>query len=165
MKLVIMRHGEAGEPWSSDDMQRPLTAAGHVAMAAAARGLSTLLPLLHAVYSSPLLRTAQTAAHLVTPYAGLHVHHLDLLKPGASPTRVAAWLTTQTLPSVIAVVGHAPDMGALVSWCLCGAENSFVPLDKGAAALLDCRLPLTPGGAQLKWLLNAEQLGRMTFTQ
>jgi len=63
--------------------------------------------------------------------------------------------------STIAVVGHEPDLGAMVSWLLSSAGGQFVQLEKGGACLLTWGPHVTAGDAHLVWLLTSGQLRRI----
>jgi phosphohistidine phosphatase len=58
----------------------------------------------------------------------------------------------------VALVGHEPDLGRLMSWLLSGRQNSFVQFKKGAAALLEFSRVPRAGNGTLVWLLSATQL-------
>ena len=92
--------------------------------------------------------------------SGIFVKGAETLEPGTAPSRSLSWLREQD-GSVIAIVGHEPDLGTLVTWLLTGATESHVPLGKGAACLLD--LGETPGKAKatLEWAITASQLRRL----
>ncbi len=58
----------------------------------------------------------------------------------------------------MAVVGHEPSLGAIVSWFAAGSERSFLELGKGGACLLDLGGRVDAGEAILLWALRPSQL-------
>ena len=58
----------------------------------------------------------------------------------------------------VAVVGHEPHVGRLVTWLLTGSSESHVVFKKGGACLLDLGVRPSAGGALLHWLLTPGQL-------
>ena len=64
---------------------------------------------------------------------------VDALAPGQRPPALLPWLRTQATQKTVAIVGHEPGLGSLVSWLTAGSERSFVELGKGGASLLGSR--------------------------
>jgi phosphohistidine phosphatase SixA len=54
----------------------------------------------------------------------------------------------------VAVVGHEPHLGTLVTWLLTGVDEARVPLKKGGACLLAFASLPRKGGATLQWALT-----------
>ena len=82
------------------------------------------------------------------------------LDPDSELEAFAEWLRARRA-DVVAVVGHEPHLGTLVTWLLTGLDDSRVPMRKGAACLLEFRSRPAPGKARLHWALTASQLGRL----
>ena len=165
MRLLVIRHAEAEDKEAfaatgQDDAMRPLTERGRRRMNEGARGLRTLVTSIDLLAASPLVRAQQTAEIVAHRYGDCAVETTETLEPGTAPSRFLSWLREQD-GSVIAIVGHEPDLGTLVTWLLTGATESHVPLGKGAACLLD--LGETPGKAKatLEWAITASQLRRL----
>ncbi|MBK5189810.1 MAG: hypothetical protein JJD97_16320 [Gemmatimonadaceae bacterium] len=87
-------------------------------------------------------------------------HSIAALAPERALSAFAAWLRTQRDADVVAVVGHEPHLGALVTWLMAGLRDSHVELEKGGACLLE--IEGTPGArcATLRWLLPPSVLAR-----
>ncbi|HUF27262.1 MAG TPA: histidine phosphatase family protein [Gemmatimonadaceae bacterium] len=167
MHLLVIRHAIAEEReefarTGEDDDKRPLTARGIRRMRRGARGLRRVVPAIDVLASSPLVRAWQTAEIIAPVYDGIAIDSLDALKPDAPPSALRAWVRTRGDAETVAIVGHEPHLGALVSWLLAGSDNSFVELRKGGAALLELDRIAAPGSARLHWLLGAVQLRAMT---
>src|SRR5512132_4329463 len=85
--LVLLRHGIAedkseGKP----DAERSLTVEGHARIKQIAKGLERAFPKAQAIYSSPLLRSVQTALWVSKAYRSrIKVNTTEALVPGSSP--------------------------------------------------------------------------------
>lgn len=161
MQLLVVRHGiaEEREQWAPrDDALRPLTAEGKKKMKEAAKGLRALVPKLDVVATSPLTRALETADILVKAYDMNQPAEVDALAPGHRPPALAPWLRTMATRKTVAVVGHEPGLGALVSWLAAGSERSFVELGKGGACLLELAERIDGGEGMLVWALRPSQL-------
>ena len=166
MRLLVIRHAKAenaldfaqtGQP----EALRPLTESGRKKMQRATAGLLSEVEFIDVLASSPLLRAHQTAEIVAEAYVGRVVMELDALAPGSNPDRLLPWLRGHRDVSVVAIVGHEPDLGELISFLLCGRHESFVALKKGAACLLNLDSDVTPGQARLVWSLSASQLAKL----
>jgi phosphohistidine phosphatase len=112
------------------------------------------------VLSSPLRRTRQTAALLCEVLApGLEVELCEALALGAAPAAVVAALPRRAELTQVALVGHEPDVGAIVSFLLTGsASAAHVPFKKGAVAALELDAFPPQGRATLLWFMTPKQL-------
>src|SRR6476620_8568834 len=165
MRLLVIRHAEAEDKdafaaTGRDDAQRPLTERGRRRLSEGAKGLRALVTSIDLLAASPLVRAEQTAELVADRYGGCTIETTDVLEPGTTPTRFLSWLREQD-GNLIAIVGHEPDLGALVTWLLTGATESRVPLGKGAACLLDLGESPGKGKATLEWAITAAQLRRL----
>ena len=161
MQLLIVRHGiaEDHETWAPrDDDSRPLTDDGKKKMKEAAKGLHSLVPRLDVLASSPLTRAMQTAMILAKLYDKGEPQRVDALAPGQHPSALAAWLRSQATRKTVAVVGHEPSLGTIISWLAAGVEQSFVELGKGGACLLDLGERIDAGEAMIEWVLRPSHL-------
>jgi phosphohistidine phosphatase len=163
MELLVIRHAiaedrDAFAATGKDDSQRPLTKRGERKMQGVAAGLVRLVGTLDAIGSSPLVRAQQTARIVADAYGSVPVSTVDALTPESDPSAFLGWLTQQPPAQAIAIVGHEPDLGALVTWLMTGQSESRVALRKGGACLID--LPDRPaaGGGTLLWALTPSQL-------
>ena len=163
MQLLVVRHGIAVEQdeWArehSDDTERPLTTEGKKKMKECAKGLRAIVPRLDVLATSPLTRAMQTAAILAKVYEKGEPVIVDALCPGQHPPAVATWLRGQGTQKTVAIVGHEPGLGAVVSWFTAGSERSFLELGKGGACLLDLGDRIEAGEAILLWVLRPSHL-------
>jgi len=164
--LIVVRHAiaETRETFAEtgeDDSQRPLISKGVKRMQRAVRGLKTLVPHIDVVATSPHVRAAQTADILAGAYSGLTPVFLDCLVPEGERRAVLSWLQMQADDAIIAVVGHEPNLGNLVSWLLGSPDSCFLEFKKGGACRLTWPSHITAGDAHLLWLLTAGQLRRI----
>jgi phosphohistidine phosphatase len=161
VNLLVVRHAiaedrdEAARAGRTDE-QRTLTRQGRERMRLGARGLARLVPKLDAIASSPLPRAWQTAEVLSCAFHDLAITELSALAPGGRPSAVADWVAGNAADGTVALVGHEPDLGGLVSWLLAGG-GAFVPLRKGGACLLEAS-SAGSGMAKLHWCLTPKQL-------
>jgi phosphohistidine phosphatase len=165
MLLVVIRHAvamsrEEFARTGEDDKLRPLTPSGRRKMEAAAKGIRRLVPELDLIVASPLTRAQQTARIVAAHYDGMSVGTTRSLDPESELPAFLAWLREHPL-SRIAVVGHEPHLGTLVTWLLTGVEESRVPMRKGAACLLEFPRRPAAGEARLHWALTASHLKRV----
>jgi phosphohistidine phosphatase len=162
MQLLVIRHGSAEDAGRGvEDSQRALTDAGKKEMKQVSAGLTALVENVDVIAASPLVRAQQTAEIVAKAYDDLEIHTLEALSPGSDLDAIANWLRQQASAEVIAVVGHEPDLGTLVTWLMTGAGNSRVAFSKGGAALLEFPSRVASGGATLEWLLTRSQLRRI----
>ena len=167
MQLLVVRHAIAEDReefarTGADDSLRPLTPEGRRRMRRAARGLRRLVPRLGLLASSPLTRAAQTAQVLADVYGGAETATFPELEPGAHPGALVDRLRALDAdPDPVAVVGHEPDLGALVAWLVTGHGRSFMELKKGAACLLEFEDAPEAGAGQLLWAVTPGQLRRL----
>jgi phosphohistidine phosphatase len=138
-------------------------------MKKASAGLHGLVPSIDVLAASPFTRAQQTARIVAAEYGRLRVITTSTLEPDSAFEEFAEWLRTRR-GDTVAVVGHEPHLGTLVTWLMTGIEESRVPLRKGAACLLefpssdgtrDVSAGPARGTARLHWLLTASQLGRL----
>jgi len=163
MQLLVIRHAKAEDALDfartvQPEAQRPVTESGRKKMRRAAAGLLSEVKIIDVLASSPLLRARQTAEIVAEACAGRVVMELDALAPGSDPDKLWSWLRSHRDVSVVAIVGHAPDLGELIGRLLCGRHESVIALKKAAACLLHLDPDVTPGLARLIWSLTASQL-------
>jgi phosphohistidine phosphatase len=165
MQLLVIRHAIAVEPDEAakekvPDAERPLTKEGKKKMRAAARGLACVVERIDVLASSPLVRARETAEIVAEAFEGMKVAAVDELKPGKPVKGVLQWLQGHAAAdATIAVVGHEPQLGMLISSLLAGERRrSFVDVRKGSATLLEFPEQVKAGGAMLQWMLKPGQL-------
>ena len=165
MKLVVIRHGQAGDraAWESegrDDRLRPLTPEGKKQTRKAVAGLTTLVPSIDLLATSPLVRAVQTAEIVAQDY-DVDITTVDVLMPESDPDKLVRWLRGQLSDQTIAVVGHEPHLSTLVGHLLTGTNASFVTLKKSGVCGLELKDPPKPGGGTLEWLVTPRILGKL----
>lgn len=165
MLLVVIRHAialtrEEFARTGRDDALRPLSAEGREKMRGNAAGLRQLVPQLDLLAASPLTRAQQTARIVAKRYPGVRQVTTSSLEPESELASFGEWLRARRA-DVVAVVGHEPHLGSLVTWLLTGVEDSRIPLKKGAACLLEFRATPEAGSARLRWALTPSQLRRL----
>ena len=136
MRLYLMRHAEAAD-FAADggDEQRALTAHGESQARAIAAALVAAGERPELILASPLLRTRQTGA-LVAELVGGRVETWDQLLPGAVPDATLAALPGRAgAAASVMLVGHQPDMGALLARAI--GHRAVWPFKKGAVALVE----------------------------
>jgi phosphohistidine phosphatase len=168
VELLVIRHGvaeerETFEATGQDDSLRPLTKDGRRKMKRVAKGLRRLLPSVSLIATSPFTRALQTARIVSDAFGNGELEHLDALTPDGKPQRFMAWLREHREYDRIAVIGHEPHLGSLVSWLLTGeaVEGRFA-LRKGGACLLEFDQQPRMGKARLLWYLPPSVLRRVT---
>jgi len=162
-QLLIVRHAIAEERDEAarqglSDAERPLTKKGAKRMTQIAAALARQLPQAEQIITSPLLRARQTAELLAARYPGMAITIEDGLSPGGSLDQLVAQLQRQAGEGVNILVGHEPDLSALISLLLFGKEGVSIQMKKGGAALLDFPRHIGSGQGTLLWLQTPRQL-------
>lgn len=147
MKLIIMRHGEAG--WHTLDQERELTDAGRMASAKVARDIAESSWCPSVLWSSPLVRAQQTAA-IVSEV--LNIPAIDtrpFITPDDDPGLCLDELLHISDPGqTLMIVSHMPLVGAL-STLLVDGHRRGIPFMTSQAVVID--LPIVgPGCGDLK---------------
>ena len=161
MELLIIRHAIAfardRRRWAND-AARPLSPAGVRRSRKAASGLKELCKAPDRLLTSPLVRARQTA-DILTEVAGWpRAEPAPELKPREDPLAVLS-LLGKFRSKRIAIVGHQPDLSALLTACLLGNQGALpIELKKNAVACLSFRGRTRVGGAALKWLATPRML-------
>jgi phosphohistidine phosphatase len=167
MDLYILRHGLAGsrEEWTGPDAERPLTSKGRARAKAAARGLARLGVALDVILTSAYLRAAETA-RLTAAELHAPAEEVQALEPGKLEQGYRSLLQRYADDTSVMLVGHEPDLSALIGSLIAGTRPAQVELKKGACARLSLdtsslksrAAPQTPV-ATLLWLMTARALG------
>ena len=166
MQVLVVRHGLAQDKAEASqqglpDRDRPLTTDGKRKMRRIARALSSRVPELSVLVTSPWRRAVETADLLQTACGRLQRLESEALIPGAEPGALAAELGMYAADPVVAVVGHEPHLSQWVSWCLTGALEPVLELRKGGACLLDFEGGVGAGQGRLLWLMTPGILRRL----
>lgn len=110
------------------------------------------------VLTSPLVRARQTA-QILTDVAGWpQAEEAPELSPG-EPAPSVLLLLGKGHSKLVAVVGHQPGLGTLLTACLLGAGRDLpIEMKKNAVACLSFEGPPRAGSAALKWLATPRML-------
>jgi phosphohistidine phosphatase len=161
MELLIIRHAIAFERdrhrWR-DDAARPLSPAGMRRARKAAAGLKEFSKAPDLLLTSPLVRARQTA-EILTKVAGWPgPTEAPELSPGEEAAGVLA-LLGKLHGKRVAIVGHQPELGILLTACLTG-DGEVLPIEmkKNAVACVSFDGTARAGRAALKWLATARML-------
>jgi phosphohistidine phosphatase len=167
MELFILRHGIAVERGDLDylnDATRPLTAEGRRQLRQTCAALRKMKLRFDLILSSPLVRARQTA-EIVAAELKLkkRLEFSDALKPEGDATALVGELKNhKPQAKTVLLVGHEPDLSALVSLFVTGKTDAGFALKKGGLAKLEIAGPLAAGQcATLAWLLTPKLMKRM----
>ncbi|MSP74415.1 MAG: phosphohistidine phosphatase [Myxococcales bacterium] len=155
MDVYLIRHAVAVEHgvWLGDDEQRPLTRGGRRRFTEVVVGLGQARVLFDAVWHSPLLRAAETAA-LLQPLCSGPINETPSLAEHPTLERLEALLEGARPAESVAFVGHEPLLSATIGLLLFGAalpsgRDAPFQMKKGAVAYLTGD---QPGGFVLRAL-------------
>jgi phosphohistidine phosphatase len=160
-RLLIVRHAIAferdGHRWR-DDGARPLSPAGIRRARKAAAGLKQFTKAPDRVLTSPLIRARQTA-QILTDVAGWpQAEEAAELAPG-TPAPAVLTLLGRNRVALIAVVGHQPGLGDLLTACLLNDGRALrIEMKKNAVACASFDGSLRAGRASLEWLATPRML-------
>lgn len=163
MDLYIIRHAIAqplGQKNDFADEKRALTSEGRERMREAARGLRKLGVEFDLLLTSPLMRAVETS-EIVAAALGLgkkEVEQSQNLAPGASADELFAEIKRHTGAESIALIGHQPDLGALISRIVQGNGNLAIDLKKGSVCCIKVSETVPTLHGNLMWLLTPKQL-------
>lgn len=137
MRVYIIRHGkaEAGSVTGRDE-HRELRERGRRQAEWLGRQLSDLDRPPTRVLSSGLVRAKQTA-EILRQALGCPLQHEPLLEPGHCPSSVVDALSQWPADASIALVGHEPQVGELVSILARGLPARSSVLRTGEAVVID----------------------------
>ena len=158
MNLYIIRHAIAvdeGTPEYEQDSERPLTDKGKKKMRQISKGLRTLGADFDLILSSPYVRAKETAEVLADVFkVKADIAFSDNLVPMGDPDLLISEMNEKYSANSIALVGHEPQLTALVS--LLAAENVSVDmtLKKGGVCRLSADDLHHSRKATLEWLLT-----------
>ena len=130
-------------------------------MKEAAAGLRRVVGTLDMLAASSLVRAQQTAEIVAERYGDMPVETVKALSPDSEPRELLGWLRQRGAADVVAIVGHEPHLGILVTWLMTGQVTSRVTLRKGGACLLDFSAHVASDAGTLQWALTPSQLRRI----
>jgi phosphohistidine phosphatase len=149
MDLFILRHGEAGRrsTTSRQDSKRPLTPGGKKEIEEISKGLCSLGIRLDYIFTSPLLRSRQTAEIVFKNLKCKNqIIELDELKPEGNKLQFYKKLSTLKQDSSVLIVGHEPYLS---------------DLKKGGLARIRIISLLPKIQGELRWLLTPKHMKKM----
>jgi phosphohistidine phosphatase len=160
-RIYIIRHAIAEDVSSTGrDEDRALTPEGRKKMKRAARGLAALDVAPARLLSSPLVRAWQTAEIVIEALPQLKIETCDLLAPGVDERSLTRLLDGVHAGVDVALVGHEPDLGEVLSYWLTGSRGGVeTRFKKGAVACISSSTLPPIGKAVLEWMMTAGQLG------
>jgi phosphohistidine phosphatase SixA len=161
MRLVLMRHAEAGEAdpgrWP-DDRQRPLTDAGRRVHARVAEALHRMGMRFDRILTSPLVRARETAHITAGVYGSVPAPELsDLLGDRAEPAATLAGLADVKAETLLCV-GHEPTLSRLAALLLSRDGLARIEMQKSGVAVIECAGPVAPGRGLLQMHLRPREL-------
>ncbi len=159
IRVYLVRHGIAADaPAGEPDESRPLTAKGRKRFRKAARAFARLGEEIDALFTSPLVRSVQTAEILARAIRRDEVSVLEELRPGTPVSRLLATLASHGPEArAVALVGHDPQMSHLVAALarLPPEQEARVQFPKGAIVRIDVDA-FPPGKSEPHWYLDPE---------
>ena len=164
MNLYIIRHAIAVEPGAADyedDSKRPLTDKGRQKMINIARGLKVLDLRFDLVISSPYVRAFDSARTLlkVLKIKKEQLVISEKLAPMGSPDSCLGEINeSYTILDSIAVVGHEPNLSALISLLVAGDADISINMRKGGVCYLYAENLLHERRATLEWMMMPKHL-------
>jgi phosphohistidine phosphatase len=164
MQLLVIRHAiaEDREDFAEsgrDDAERPLTRIGRRRMRRNSRGLRRVAPAITKIASSPYVRALDTAKIVAEELdVKEEIAIVDALTPDHMSEALLPFLSSLPPDAAVAIVGHEPHLGRLVTWLMTGSSESHVMFKKGGACLLDLGVRPASGSAIMHWLLTPGQL-------
>jgi phosphohistidine phosphatase len=161
--LYILRHGIAvnrGDPQYPLDSDRPLTIKGMRRMRQIANGMRRMRVAFDAILSSPYKRALETAFVVAREYGvGKDVQTIQALKAEVLPEEVIRTLLDKfSTCAQLLLVGHDPQLSALISTLTSGSAGSRPLLKKGGLCRLQVDGLQVGKCATLEWLLSPRQL-------
>jgi phosphohistidine phosphatase len=164
MELYVIRHAIAeplGTGHQSSDENRPLTEEGRSRMHEVAQGLKKLGVQLDLIFTSPLVRAVATSEILASSLGmkEKEIHQTPALAPGGVVEQLFVQIKKKSGAESIAVVGHQPDVGRLVSRIVQSEGSSLaIQLKKGGICCINVRETVPTLRGELIWVLTPKQL-------
>ena len=158
MVVYVMRHAEAVEGSGTlRDEWRYLTEKGRSAAEKMSSSIARFGPKPRLTITSPLTRAVQTAEIAAEKACRKNVVVASgLLLPGADIGELVAHLKECRAAKRVMLVGHEPQLGALVATLL-GRENETISLKKGACVTLEFDPDKEDKPASFLWYLAPGQ--------
>jgi phosphohistidine phosphatase len=164
--VFFVRHTYAGEredfkktnPGQSDDL-RPLTKKGEKDAKFIGKGLKKLTLAKPRIFTSPYLRTYQTAKGIQNKMSGkVRVLAAEELKPNVDIKKWAAWFHRLSLKHTNIIVGHEPALSKYLGYLLTGKPQISFDIKKGTVIVLSLEKHQSSLKVQLKCYLPISDL-------
>ena len=164
MELFVIRHAIA-EPLSKknefSDEKRVLSPEGRSRMREVLKGLVKLGVEVDLILTSPLARAYETA-ELIAASMGLSkkdIKQTENLSPGVPSELLFAEIKKHSGAESVALVGHQPDLGILVSKIIQSEGGAFsIQLKKGGICCVNVTETVPTIRGEIMWLLTPRQL-------
>ena len=162
MELYVIRHAISeplGKRNEFSDEKRSLTDEGRDRMREITKGLRKLGVQFDLLLTSPLIRAIQTAEIIAAAFdvGAKEIQQTANLAPGASAVALFAEIKSHTGVESVALVGHQPDLGLLVSGII-GSAAPSIQLKKGGVCCVNVTETVPALRGDLVWLLTPKQL-------
>ena len=156
MDLLLVRHAEAEDADNGrSDFERQLTAHGRATAEEMADGLALCIRDQIALWSSPLVRTRETAAYLAAALGVQVSSYHNAMPTGDLGQLRHDWQNLLPQTGTLIVVGHQPHLGI---W---GAQLTGISLPVKKASVMAIALDRTGTGGQLLWYAQSTALARL----
>lgn len=152
MHLYILRHGDAESSPSLNDSDRALSQRGKREVERVGLYLQQSKTQIDLIVSSPLLRAKETAATIQQMNQIENVTTSEFLVPESNIAQLLKELNELTAPAVL-LIGHEPQMSALISVLISGSERAHIEMKKATLACLAVQKPVQEGMGLLRWLI------------
>lgn len=164
MELFVIRRAIAeplGKENDFSDEKRALTVEGRNRMREVVKGLVKLGVEFDLIMTSPLARAVETAEITATA-VGLpkkEIKQSEHLAPGASAEHLFAEIKSHAGVEAIALIGHQPDLGGLISRIIQSDGGALsIQLKKGGVCCLNVTETVPTLRGDMVWLLTPRQL-------
>jgi phosphohistidine phosphatase len=164
MELFVIRHAIAeplGRRNEFTDEKRALTVEGRDRMREVVKGLIKLRIEFDLMLTSPLARAVETAEIIA---ASMRLSKKDIkqsgnLAPGGSAEDLFAEIKGHAGAEAVALVGHQPDLGSLISRIIQNDGGALsIQLKKGGVCFVNVRETVPTLRGDMMWLLTPKQL-------
>jgi phosphohistidine phosphatase len=160
IRIYLVRHGIAVDHADRGDLpddDRPLTAKGRRRFRRAARAFARLGDQVDFIFTSPLIRAAQTAEILAGALKATEVGVIEELRPGGAVGKLLAEVGRRVKDDQgVALVGHDPQMSELVA--VVGdvekSDQERIDFRKGAIVRIDVGELPSARPSQPKWWMK-----------
>lgn len=162
LQVVLVRHALAHERDSErwpDDRERPLTREGRSKFDEVAAGVLRWIPDVDRLLMSPLKRTRETA-EILHHHGWRRPEDVPELAPQSDPSAMLHVLKGLSAERV-ALVGHEPDLSALLAVCVLGSgAKPFTKMKKGGVACIQYSDEVAAGAGVLTEFVPPRVLAR-----